>query len=156
MLGAELPVRTAPQQMMVTEALEPVVPLLLAAAGRHLTLKQLSNGNVIIGGGWPGAFDYERDRALVRRDSVAGNLWVASRVIPALAGVRLLRSWSTVGVMTDGAPIVGEYPGIPGFFNAVGANGYTMGPILGRISAGMILGEEAPLDLAPFLVDRFG
>jgi glycine/D-amino acid oxidase-like deaminating enzyme len=156
MLGAELPVRTAPQQMIVTEALEPVVPLLLAAAGRHLTLKQLSNGNVIIGGGWPGAFDYERDRALVRRDSVAGNLWVASRVIPALAGVRLLRSWSTVGVMTDGAPIVGEYPGIPGFFNAVGANGYTMGPILGRISAGMILGEEAPLDLAPFLVDRFG
>lgn len=156
LLGARLPVRTAPQQMLVTEPLEPLIPVLVAAAERHLSLKQVANGNVIIGGGWPAGFDPSRGRAVNLRESIEGNLWVAQHVIPALAGVRVLRSWATVGVMIDGAPILGEYPGIPGLFNSVGANGYTMGPIIGRITAGLVRGESPPLDLTPFLVERFG
>jgi glycine/D-amino acid oxidase-like deaminating enzyme len=155
LLDARLPVRTAPQQMIVTEPLEPTVSLLVAAAKRHLTLKQVANGNVIIGGGWPAGFSAARGRAVNLRASIEGNLWIAQHVIPALGGVRMLRSWATVGVMIDGAPILGEYPGRRGFFNVVGANGYTMGPILGRITAGMIMGEEPPMDLTPFLVERF-
>ena len=155
LLGASLPVRTAPQQMIVTEAAGALVPMLVAAAGRHLTLKQVANGNVIIGGGWPADYDRERGRPMNLRESIEGNLWVAQHVIPALGSLRMLRSWATVGVMIDGAPILGEYPGIPGFFNGVGANGYTMGPIIGHILAGLIRGEAPPLDLTPFLVDRF-
>ncbi len=67
----------------------------------------------------------------------------------------MLRSWATVGVMIDGAPILGTHPGLPGLYHAVGANGYTLGPIIGRITAGLILGEEPPLDIRPFLLDRF-
>jgi len=155
LVGVTLPVRTAPQQMIVTEPLQPMVAMLVAAAQRHLTLKQAANGNVIIGGGWPAGFDPKRRRALNLRTSIEGNLWIAQHVIPALGGARMLRSWATVGVMIDGAPILGELPGQPGFFNAVGANGYTMGPILGRITAGLITGSELPLDVRPFSVDRF-
>lgn len=156
LLGANLPVHTAPQQMIVTEALQPMIGQLVAAAQRHLTLKQVANGNVIIGGGWPAGYNAARRRAFNLRDSIEGNLWIAQQVIPALAGARMLRSWATVGVMIDGAPILGELPGQPGFFNAVGANGYTMGPIIGRITASLILGEAPPLDIRPFLLDRFG
>ncbi len=155
LVGTTLPVRTAPQQMIVTEPLEPAVPLLVAAAGRHLTLKQVRNGNLIIGGGWPASFDRERDRAGNLRDSIEGNLWVAQQVIPGLAGVRMLRSWATVGVMIDGTPILGEDPGVRGMFNCVGANGYTMGPILGSITAGLVLGESAPIDIRPLTLERF-
>jgi glycine/D-amino acid oxidase-like deaminating enzyme len=141
--------------MIVTEPVVPMIPHLVAAAGRHLTLKQVANGNVIIGGGWPAGFDASGGRAVNLRASLEGNLWVAQRIIPALGGLRMLRSWATVGVMIDGAPILGEHPACPGFFNAVGANGYTMGPIMGRITADLILGREPPLDISAFLVDRF-
>ncbi|MFK7831322.1 MAG: FAD-dependent oxidoreductase [Congregibacter sp.] len=155
LLGAPLPVRAAPQQMIVTEPLQPTIGLLVAAAQRHLTLKQVSNGNIIIGGGWPAGFDAVRGGAVNLRESIEGNLWIAQHVIPSLSGARMLRSWATIGVMIDGAPILGESPDQPGFFNAVGANGYTMGPILGRITAELILGLEPQLDIRPFLVERF-
>ena len=46
----ELPkVKSVPQQMIVTEALEYKLKLLVAHIGRHLTLKQATNGNFIIG-----------------------------------------------------------------------------------------------------------
>ncbi|MBV9782560.1 MAG: FAD-binding oxidoreductase, partial [Acidisphaera sp.] len=43
------------------------------------------------------------------------------------------------------APILGEAPGVPGFFNAVTANGYTLAPITGRITADLVLRGE-PVD----------
>ena len=156
MVGANLPVKTAPQQMIVTEATSARIDYLLALAKRHLTMKQAANGNLIIGGGWPGTYDSELGRAVTLRDSVEGNLWVAQRVIPDIGALRVIRSWATVGVMIDGAPILGELPGVPGFFNAVGANGYTMGPIIGRIIAQLAATGEHIADIRPFSVDRFG
>lgn len=66
----------------------------------------------------------------------------------------MIRTWGTVGVMIDGAPILGETPGHPGIFNAVGANGHTMGPILGRTTADLIARGTSDRDLAPFTLDR--
>ncbi len=156
MVGANLPVKTAPQQMIVTEATSARIDYLLALAKRHLTMKQAANGNLIIGGGWPGTYDPELGRAVTLRDSVEGNLWVAQRVLPDIGALRVIRSWATVGVMIDGAPILGELPGVPGFFNAVGANGYTMGPIIGQIIAQLAATGEHIADIRPFSVDRFG
>lgn len=155
MVGANLPVKTAPQQMIVTEATSARIDYLLALAKRHLTMKQAANGNLIIGGGWPGTYDPELGRAVTLRDSVEGNLWVAQRVIPDIGALRVIRSWSTIGVMIDGAPILGELPGVPGFFSAVGANGYTMGPIIGRITAQLAASGEHIADIRPFSADRF-
>jgi glycine/D-amino acid oxidase-like deaminating enzyme/bacterioferritin-associated ferredoxin len=155
MLGVSLPVRPAPQQMLVTQALEARLPFLLSVAGRHLSMKQAANGNLIIGGGWPASFDAHRERSHTRRDSIAGNLWVAQRVYPLVRQLDLIRSWGAVGVMIDGAPIVGELPDYPGFYNVVGANGYTMAPALGMLIAELITSGDTSMDLAPFAVARF-
>jgi glycine/D-amino acid oxidase-like deaminating enzyme/bacterioferritin-associated ferredoxin len=155
LLGVSLPMQAAPQQMLVTQAVTPCLPFLLSAAGRHLSMKQAANGNLIIGGGWPAAFDAQRGRSHTRRDSIAGNLWIAQRVYPAVRRLELIRSWGAVGVMIDGAPIVGELPGFPGFYNVVGANGYTMAPALGMLIAELITSGDASMDLAPFSVARF-
>ncbi len=40
-----------------------------------------------------------------------------------------------MNINIDGAPILGEHPDMPGFFNAVTSNGYTLGPIVGQITA---------------------
>ncbi|MFT5502236.1 MAG: glycine/D-amino acid oxidase-like deaminating enzyme/bacterioferritin-associated ferredoxin, partial [Woeseiaceae bacterium] len=155
MIGVTLPVKTAPQQMIVTEPVEPLVDHLMALAKRHLTMKQVANGNIIIGGGWSAGYQTEGSRAVTLRESIEGNLWVARRVIPQIGTLQILRSWATIGVMIDGAPILGELPGHPGFFNAVGANGYTMGPAIGRITAELIRSGQSKTDIRPFLVDRF-
>ena len=155
MLGTEVPVFGAPLQMIVTEPVAPMVSGLVAHADRHLTLKQAANGAFIIGGGWTATLDpiHQRPRAL--RDSLEGNLWVAQRVIPALRKLHVLRSWAAMNINIDGAPILGEHPGLPGFYNAVSSNGYTLGPILGRITADLILRGQTDRDVAPFGLGRF-
>lgn len=156
MIGVTLPVMTAPQLMIVTEPVEPMMSHLISAARRHLTMKQVPNGNLIIGGGWSAGYNSERDRAITLRESIEGNLWAAQKVIPVVGLLQMIRSWAAVGVMIDGAPIIGEMPGKPGFFNVVGANGYTMAPIMGRIIAELIDTGQQIADIRPFSVERFG
>ena len=155
MLGVSLPVRASPIQLIVTETAPPLVTQLLAYADRHLTMKQMAAGNLVIGGGWPSSLDPASERALVRRESVEGNLWVADRVLPALRSLRVIRTWSAMNVLADGAPILGEAPGVPGFFTASTVNGLTLAPILGRINAELLRTGRAGREIAPFTLDRF-
>ncbi len=154
MVGVSIPVQSAPQQMIVTEPTEPLVDFLVAHAHRHLTMKQAANGNLIIGGGWFAAYNHIAGRPVTQRESIQGNLWVAQRVIPPISQLNILRSWAAIGVMIDGAPILGAVPGIKDFYNAVGANGYTMAPIMGQMIAEEILTGKNTID-APFSIERF-
>ena len=95
------------------------------------------------------------DRRAPRDAGIAGNLWVAQRVYPVVRQLELIRSWGAVGVMIDGAPIIDELPDYPGFYNVVGANGYTMAPALGMLVAELLAIGEASMDLAPFGLARF-
>ena len=155
MLGVSLPVRASPIQLVVTETAPPLLRHLLAYADRHLTLKQMDAGNLVIGGGWPSELEPATERARVRRESVEGNLWVADRVLPALRSLHVVRTWAAMNVMTDGAPILGEVPGVPGFFSATTVNGLTLAPILGRINADLLRTGRTGRELAPFTLDRF-
>ena len=155
MLGVSLPVRASPIQLIVTETAPPLLRHLLAYADRHLTMKQMAAGNLVIGGGWPSELDPASERARVRRESVEGNLWVADRVLPALRSLHVIRTWAAMNVMADGAPILGEVPGVPGFFTATTVNGLTLAPLLGRINADLLRTGRTGRELAPFTLDRF-
>ena len=153
--GAPIPVHGAPLQMIATEAAAPCVTRLVAHADRHLSLKQARNGNFIIGGGWTAGLDPVHGSPRPLRDSLEGNLWVAQRVVPSLRQLHVLRSWAAMNIDIDGAPILGEDPRVPGLFHAVGANGYTLGPILGLTTAELILHGRAERDISPFGLHRF-
>jgi glycine/D-amino acid oxidase-like deaminating enzyme len=155
MVGIDLPTRASPLQMIVTEPVPELVSHLLAHANRHLTMKQAVNGNLIIGGGWRAMFDPKMGRHRVRRDSFEGNLWAAGQVLPALSAIHVIRSWSAMNVSIDGAPILGEAPGVPGFFNAVTVNGVTMGPLIGALNAEMMATGKASRDLSFYSLARF-
>jgi glycine/D-amino acid oxidase-like deaminating enzyme len=142
MVDVALPVTGTVQQVMVTEPLPPMTRHLIAMAHRHLSLKQSPSGGFLIGGGWFGDFDPATGRTRNLRRSIEGNLFVCGRVLPALHGLHVIRSWTGVNASIDRAPILGETPGLPGFFNAVMANGYTLGPIVGRITAEAVLRGE--------------
>ena len=139
MVGLDLPVTGTVQQVIVTEPAPRLVEHLVAHASRHLSLKQQDSGGLLIGGGWFGSFDPGDGRSRNLRRNIEGNLWVAARVLPALRGLSIVRSWTGINTGIDRAPILGEAPGLPGFFNALTANGYTLGPVCGRITAGAVL-----------------
>ena len=81
---------------------------------------------------------------------------MAQRIVPALAGLRLLRTWAGPSVSTGGKAIVGEAADAPGFIIAVSAHsGYTLAPLIGRAIAALVQGKSPPFDLAPFSPARF-
>jgi glycine/D-amino acid oxidase-like deaminating enzyme len=154
MVGLDLPVTGTVQSVAVTEPAPWLVDHLVAMAYRHLSLKQQASGGLLIGGGWYGSYDPADGRSRSLHGSITGNLWVAGQVLPALRGLAILRHWTGINVAIDRAPILGEAPGRPGFFNALGANGYTLGPVFARIVADAVLCGEAP-DPA-YRAERFG
>ena len=155
MVGLDLPTRANPIQMIVTEPAPRVIDRLLAHADRHLTLKQVPNGNLIIGGGWRAHLNQSNHRPEVLRESFEGNLWVALRVLPALRSIHAIRSWAAMNVAIDGAPIIGEAPGHPGFFNAVTVNGVTLGPVIGLLTSEIIRNGQTNGFVNPFTLSRF-
>ncbi|MBL6456384.1 FAD-dependent oxidoreductase [Belnapia sp. T6] len=140
MLGVTLPVIGSVQQVIATEGVAPTMRHLVAHAGRHLSLKQGDGGHVLVGGGWPGVLDAGGAPRNLRR-SIEGNLWVAGRVLPGLAGMQAIRAWTGLAVEVDRAPLLGGVPGVPGLFHAVTSNGYTLAPIAGRMTADAVLGR---------------
>jgi glycine/D-amino acid oxidase-like deaminating enzyme len=154
LVGLDLPVTGTVQQVIVTESAPWLVDHLVSLAHRHLTLKQQASGGLLIGGGWFGAFDAVDGQTWNLRRSMEGNLLVAGRALPALRGLSIVRAWTGLNPAIDRAPILGEAPGLPGFFNALTANGYTLGPIMGRLTAEAVL-RGAPVD-PRFRLDRFG
>ncbi|MFK7996567.1 MAG: FAD-dependent oxidoreductase [Granulosicoccus sp.] len=154
MLGAELPVRGAPLQMIVTAPAPPLVPCLLAHAGRHLTMKQAASGSIIIGGAWPASPGPE-GYAEVLPDSLEGSLWVAAHTVPPVGSLQMIRSWAAMNIDIDGAPLIGPLPGFEGVSIAATANGYTLGPFMGREAAALALSGRARQDLDAFSMARF-
>ncbi|SIQ88616.1 Glycine/D-amino acid oxidase [Rhizobium sp. RU33A] len=155
MLDLKVPVFGAPLQMVVTEAAAPAISHLVAHADRHLTLKQAANGNFIIGGGWTAGLDPVHSHPRPIFSSIEGNLWVAQHVVPGLRKLHVIRSWAAMNINIDGAPILGEHPDMPGFFNAVTSNGYTLGPIVGQITADLVCRRDPGRDLSAFSISRF-
>jgi glycine/D-amino acid oxidase-like deaminating enzyme len=153
-LGLDLPLAAAALHMNVTEPAPPLIAPLIEHGGRHLTLKQLGAGNVVIGGGWPGEAG-EDGRLHSPRASIEGNLWVAQSLVPALAGLRVIRTWTGLTtVCEDDLPLLGELPGLPGAFVCVTHTGYTLGPICARLLAERMCGRANTLDVTPFLAEH--
>lgn len=152
MLGLDFAIESNPIQANVTEPLEPFIPHLVYFAGEKLTLKQAKNGSLIIGGGWPARWSALPGRPAVDLASLRSNLAIAAAVVPKVASARLLRVWpAIVNGTADWKPIIGEVPGVPGFFmNMFPWMGFTAGPLCGLVAAELVLGRKPPVDLSAF------
>jgi glycine/D-amino acid oxidase-like deaminating enzyme len=152
LLGLPLPIEGHPIQVNVTEPVEPFIPHLVYFAGEKLTLKQARNGSLLIGGGWPARWSAAGERPVVSLESLRANLRVAQSVVPRLGSIQLLRVWpAIVNGTADWKPILGEVPGLPGFFmNMFPWMGFTAGPISALLTAELVLGRQASLDLRQF------
>lgn len=141
-----LPLLPVALTMSASERTAIAVPHLVQHVGRRLSLKQTHAGNLLIGGGWPArlhrdgnGFDLSRPPALVP-ESLRQNLVAATAIVPEIASLNLIRTWTGITAVTpDQLPVVGEFPGMPGLFCAAGGSAFTLGPTFARLLADQML-----------------
>lgn len=155
-LGLILPSHAEPLHMNITEPGAPMINHLIQHAERSITLKQFGSGQIVIGGGWPAQTRGDHAVPGVLADSMLGNVALAARLVPAIAGLRVLRTWAGMNTTIDGKTVLGELPGHRGIIVAVpGDAGYTLGPLCGRVGAELALGLPPATDPAPYSPARF-
>lgn len=163
LVGSSLP--TIPLALTMTSCLRMphFIDHLVQHAGARLSLKQVTDGNVLIGGGWPARLMRDAagrpeftTRPELLRDSLAGNSDAAIRVVPQLRNVPALRTWvGTTTVTPDQLPLVGDVPNAPGMFVATGGSAFTLGPSFARALTDLVGGRTPSIDLSSFDPLRF-
>jgi len=156
-LGVSLPINLRINQMIVTPRVPPLIEHMITHASGRLTLKQLECGSILIGGGWPGDGDLEKDVKLPRYESIVGNAAAAIRVVPALANIEAIRTWAGFDGRTDDQlPILGAIPSQENVFLASSCfGGYVAGPYIGKLMAQVMSTGEAEMSLDPFSPGRY-
>lgn len=155
--GDAVPLRPAALQMSVTERLPRFARATFGIEGRKLSLKQGTEGTVVIGGGFEAPLAPD-GVAEPRAADLAANLASAAALFPRLAQARIVRAWSGIEGMTpDGLPVLGESRRAPGLVHAFGfcGHGFALSPLVGPLVADILAGRTGNLPLAPFAPDRF-
>ncbi|MEH6517504.1 MAG: FAD-dependent oxidoreductase [Halioglobus sp.] len=163
MANLHLPVFPVGLIISVTEKVPAIMDHLIQHVGRKLSLKQVDDGNLIIGGGWSarlpqknGAWQ-EDYRAILDIDELKKNLATARGVMPLIENLHVLRSWTgTTGITPDQLPIIGDIAQAQGFYVAVGGSGFTYGPTYAKLLAELILRGETSFPITAYSPNRFG
>ncbi|MCX7354879.1 MAG: FAD-dependent oxidoreductase [Alphaproteobacteria bacterium] len=157
LFGANLPVHPSLIMLSVTEPAPRFMDRIVTHVAGNLTVKQVKNGSCLIGGGWPGAGDFDAERPGIDPLMLRHNLRLATDVVPGLANLRLARSWANFEAQTpDGLPIFGAVPDRDGLFVVLPtAGGWTAAPLMGRLMARQIAAGEEAETLAPATPARF-
>jgi glycine/D-amino acid oxidase-like deaminating enzyme len=159
--GVDVPLQPVALGMNVTERCKPVVHHLVQHVGRRLSVKQVEAGNVLIGGGWAAALSESSrlgpdPKAYPRESSMVGNAAIAIHVVPALAGLQLIRTWSGIAsVSPDHLPVLGPVAAMAGVFIAAGESSFTLGPTYARLVSELICLGQASMPLHLYRPDRF-
>jgi len=157
MINLDFPITLSPQQAMATEQIPPLFPHIISHIKGKLTLKQVDSGNILIGGGWEGYGDLERNIRNISYESMKGNIQYACRIIPALKSLNLIRCWiGSEGRTPDRLPLLGNLKRLPGFYTACCAKGgFTLGPALAKIITELMMTGKSSYPLSGFDVNRF-
>ena len=146
-VGIDAPVRPDHGQILVTERIAPWL--------NHPTLnvRQTDEGSLLLGGS-----EVERGfdtSALVRTSRDIARR--AVRVFPRLAGLRVVRSWGALRVMTpDGFPIYERSKTHPGAFVFTCHSGVTLAANHVFESSRWVIEDCIPEEMSCFSTERFG
>lgn len=163
MANLHLPVFPVGLIISVTEKVPAIMDHLIQHVGRKLSLKQVDDGNLIIGGGWSARLPQKNGtwqddyRAILDIGELQKNLATARGVMPIIENLHVLRSWTgTTGITPDQLPIIGDIAQAQGFYAAVGGSGFTYGPTYAKLLAELILHGETSFPITAYSPNRFG
>jgi glycine/D-amino acid oxidase-like deaminating enzyme len=144
LLGRAVPVKPIRGQIIVTERLPPLFTKAMEQ------VRQTDNGSIMIGSTWEDV-GFDTGTTLEANARMATD---AIRLFPFLAGVRAVRSWSALRIMSpDAAPIYEEL--VPGAFLVTCHSGVSLAAIHSFEAATWIAEGKIPESMAPFGLSRF-
>jgi sarcosine oxidase subunit beta len=79
------------------------------------------------------------------------------RRVPGARAMPVVGAWAGIRpISPDGRPFIGAAPGLDGYYIAggFGGQGFTRGPLAGRLIAELITTGQASIDLSPYRPDR--
>jgi sarcosine oxidase subunit beta len=142
LVGVELPNRPHRHEILSTEPLKPFLTPMVSVLSSGLYFSQSMRGEIVTG-----ITVEDHDDGSVKLGSRLKFLTTLARelvaLVPQLADVKVLRQWAgPYDVSPDGRPILGEPPGVPGFFLACGfvGHGFMMAPVIGKLYAEWLTG----------------
>ena len=158
MAGLKLPIESHVLQAFVSEAVKPLIDVVLTYGAGHFYVSQSDKGGLVFGGAIDGYNSYGQRGTLPMTEEVAA---AAVTLLPGLARLKVLRQWGGVMDMTmDGSPIISKTPleGLIlnggwcyGGFKAIPAGGLTTAHLIAR---GVPHPAAAHLDLERFAAGR--
>ena len=145
-VGLNIPVRPQRGQLLVTERLDPLLPLPLHS------VRQTREGTVMIGvTNEDTGFDVSTTCGAAAALSAKVLRW-----LPALSEVKLVRQWAGLRIMTpDSYPIYAQSQSHPGAFVAVCHSGVTLAAAHATLLAEAIAAGRLPASLDAFHQRRF-
>jgi sarcosine oxidase, subunit beta len=78
--------------------------------------------------------------------------------VPIMEKAEIFRGWAgSYEISPDNHAILGEYPGLRGFFlvNGFSGHGFQHSPAVGKVMAELILGEQPSIDISSLSIERF-
>jgi len=132
MVGVELPTYPVRHEICSSEPLKPFLGPMVSDLSTGLYCSQSMRGEIV------GGISLTGDAPTLgmggRLKFMATYARELTRLMPVMGDVKVLRQWAGPYDMTaDGNPILGEPPGVPGFFlcSGFGGHGFMMAPIMG-------------------------
>lgn len=160
--GEVAPIEVKGPQLSVSEPLPyflgPNVSAAASDADDNVYFRQVTRGNLVIGGPRHGPASIATGLADVLPENLVLQLAKTRAVLPILARARIIRSWSGVeGYTPDGQPLMGASDRVSGLFHAFGFSGagFQLSPAVGECMASLIADGSSPIALAPYRPGRF-
>lgn len=161
MFGETVPIAAKGPQMGVTEPLpHSILPVVGVWASNHGGyLRQVERGNIVFGGGAERTeVSLETGHAKADPARLPGQLRALLPILPALADVSVIRTWSGCeGYLPDGLPVMGPSMTTPSLFHAFGfsGHGFQLGPGVGDIMAELMSTGNTGIPIEDFSTKRF-
>jgi sarcosine oxidase, subunit beta len=160
--GEPVPIAVHGPQMAVTEpttyAIRPVVGVSSPLIEEVAYFRQITRGNIVIGGCARGPAYPDLRRAYVLPQNTLLQFRQFTRLAPALARLNIIRVWSGIeGYMPDDRPVMGPSGNVNGLYYAFGfcGHGFQLGPGVGDTMAELIDTGATSTPLEPFDIRRF-
>ena len=159
-VGIQLPMRVRVLQALITTpAPAGVLQPVLSAASRAISMKQLPDGALLLGGGWLGDPTPDGRSYTLREESQRGNWAIACELFPLVRNLRCVDAWGGLQAHSlDDLPFIGSFSGLDGLTLALGSwYGFALAPAIGSSVADHLAGLPTPeLDqLTPDRIAKF-
>lgn len=156
MAGVDLPASPCPNQFIVTEAVDRILPPFLLISGIGVC-RQSEEGNVYIGNtnapGGIGGFSKATNYGEMTR--TAANIL---KIVPAFRKLNIIRTWvGTIDFSPDDNFILGFVDQVEGLILASGfsGHGFALTPVIGQLLSELVVDGKTSLPVDAFRLDRF-